>query len=838
MITEEQFKKIFTLRDNFILTYKKRELYIYQKAISDKIIRSALLNDGKTIAGEFSRQTGKTTIIADTIVFLLVFYFSLCKKFNITHYPFFNVGFFAPQMQQTKTDWDLIKAFLNQIKDDFSINYTEFNADTINILGKHGPRMVYCFTASPTSNPESKTLNLIIYEEAQSLVDKQIDKAISPMGASCVCKGTKVLNEKGQYVNIEELKVDNKILGTNSSNDIAINDIHGYGRTGVKECYRLKTNSGRILECSFDHPIMIKERKNRKLKWVNTNELKKGVQIAIIDKIDIFGNKTFFDARLIGMLIGDGCYRKRGMVRYCSCDYELLNYVKMKYDFKSYNSYLTKKGKVFEDGTIKGLCSELRNIGIYGQTGKNKRLPNNIDSYKKSEICELLGGFFDTDGCVTVEDNRRGRIYLDSCSNKLLWDVFFQLEKIGIHSRIYHSFTKSKMVFGRNGVWRLVISEKQSILRFHNNIKLLVGYKQAKLNLLYEILKKHKCKRQKNMIEVYFERLVNIETLGMKEVYNLCAEPFHTYLANNIITHNTNATEIFIGVGGYQRCKFWSHIEKLPNENKIIVPYKMALAERERMYKLTGNVLHLNYKKYVLKKMDEIGEESDEFKTQYALEWMLERGQFITYEQIMNLEKEYEVRVEKIKRIVGGIDWGKMHDSTVFTVVDEDGYIVAWYEWQGDDYASQIKDICLLITKEYQYIDVLHCDSSGTQDQIVDVLRAELYGKGLRTRVVGLNFSTYKSDIYKNLARLMLDRRQEGQIIEKAFIKMPKKQSKEKIKFVRQFIDLQKEIKPTGKWDCHHPDGKDFHDDFCDSQALCCWGLKETGLPRYKPSIF
>ena len=99
-----------------------------------RIIKSVLLNEGEIIAGEFTRQHGKTTVIAETDVFLCLFYFSICKKLNLVHYNFFNTGFFTPQQQQAETAFNLVKDFLRECKErGFNFNEDEFNGDTINI---------------------------------------------------------------------------------------------------------------------------------------------------------------------------------------------------------------------------------------------------------------------------------------------------------------------------------------------------------------------------------------------------------------------------------------------------------------------------------------------------------------------------------------------------------------------------------------------------------------------------------------------------------------------------------------------------------------------------------
>src|SRR3990167_6987126 len=154
-LDDKVWEKIYKLRDNFILETKNRFFYNYQKRFSNRLIKSVIMNEGKTIAAEFSRQSGKTTSVTETVVFLMLFYFQICKKFRLPHTPFFNVGFFAPQDQQARTDFMLVRDFLKECSVmGFDYTFSEFNADTIHMKSKiYQPRMDYSFTASPTSHP-------------------------------------------------------------------------------------------------------------------------------------------------------------------------------------------------------------------------------------------------------------------------------------------------------------------------------------------------------------------------------------------------------------------------------------------------------------------------------------------------------------------------------------------------------------------------------------------------------------------------------------------------------------------------------------------------------------
>lgn len=188
--------KLKILRTQHLLKYHDVTFYPYQEAISDGIIEALIQNLRLTvnateddikklklteIAVEISRQAGKTTAIVLTIEFVMVY---LSKLFNRR----ISIGIFAPQQEQAKTDFDRLKEALNRssqmfvIQTDKQKEYQEQNNARTLVLPNGSS--CYIFPVTKTSRPESKTLDLIIFEESQDLEDKIVKEQILPMGAS------------------------------------------------------------------------------------------------------------------------------------------------------------------------------------------------------------------------------------------------------------------------------------------------------------------------------------------------------------------------------------------------------------------------------------------------------------------------------------------------------------------------------------------------------------------------------------------------------------------------------------------------------------------------------
>lgn len=388
----------------------------------------------------------------------------------------------------------------------------------------------------------------------------------------CTCAGTKVWTLDGRQVNVEDLKVNDGIVGAT---------IYGSTREPIgtliepvkKPCVRIKLANGNFIECSTDHPILKQKLKSHRVSgnkrirsfyegFEIAEKLKVGDRICELRKIDVFGESRLFDARLVGMLIGDGSYGFDNTPKYSSEDIELLSYVKNKYDWGFNASHITKSGKNYEEIRIKNICDKLREIGIYGQTKVAKRLPDNYQTLTKEDTINLLGGLFDTDGCVT-KSNGEPHICLTQSNREILEQVKILLRKLGITCNIVENKPSiSSNRKDKNPWFILNIGGRYNIINFYKNISFLVTSKQQKLEDAYlyfqNKISKKECEYDSDLFIV--SKVVSIEDIGEQIVYNLSAMSSHTYLANNIITHNTagdnesdfaSAQEIMYNPRGY-----------------------------------------------------------------------------------------------------------------------------------------------------------------------------------------------------------------------------------------------------------------------------------------------
>lgn len=382
----------------------------------------------------------------------------------------------------------------------------------------------------------------------------------------CVCAGTKVYNKSGELINIEDITKDSGILGYKNGN-VNIEPITYIQEPLYKECIEIQTNN-RVLKCSLDHPILTRIKKSKRInsykisdkrihwyenKFVKSNDLKVGDFINVIDKVDIWGEDTLFDARLVGMLIGDGSYGMRKHYNkiefktpsFSNCDSELLNYVINNYKCNIELIKKTKDNRIYKELSINNLIPELKKIGIAGQSKNIKRLPINFNKLNKQNTCDLIAGLFDTDGCIYVsksENKSHDCITLTQSSKEILEEILILLNKLGIYGKIQETVSYSgHSSNGGSKYYVLTISDNLSIFNFANQINLLVNYKKDNLFKIINKLKKSRFTTTLDNTRV--EKITKITNIGNQRIYNLTADDSNTYIANGIITHNTGGSE-------------------------------------------------------------------------------------------------------------------------------------------------------------------------------------------------------------------------------------------------------------------------------------------------------
>lgn len=378
-----------------------------------------------------------------------------------------------------------------------------------------------------------------------------------PFLSGCLTAGNKVYTREGKRINIEDLKYEDGIIGYNKNT-------YKYSPEGIshinppqsKECVKIKTRSGIEIECSTDHPFLVKRRsvtesytniegekkRRRKLVWVEAKDLIYTDQVIFPEEVPLTGTKIMQDPYFIGLLIGDGNYSGDRGARLSNEDPEVWEYVNsIGKDYKITKEYTTKKGLQYKEVTFRGGMKFLKDLGIYGQSGVRKDLPENIEMYREEDIIELLRGLFDADGYVTSAGDKNNMVGLTSSSRIMLDNVQSLLLRLGIYSQIVFQKpdNRDRKIRTKNGYYKLLISRSKAVRIFYEKIGFKISRKNEVLKTAVYNLSKLGDKEDTSYPNIIFDSITEIAPVGMKPVYNLTTDTTHTYLANGVVTHNT-----------------------------------------------------------------------------------------------------------------------------------------------------------------------------------------------------------------------------------------------------------------------------------------------------------
>jgi len=284
----------------------------------------------------------------------------------------------------------------------------------------------------------------------------------------------------------------------------------------------------------------------------------------------------------------------------------------------------------------------------------------------------------------------------------------------------------------------------------------------------------------------------------------------------------TNGTIVKLGTPTYDKGDFYDAIQRNKRE-------KLSGSRKHHFefdYKECSKY-NPDYAKYVENERRRLGEDSDEFRLAYKLEWLLERGMFITEEDLERLsDPTMDIVTHWTKTpVVVGIDPARRVDSTVVTVlwVDWDHpdefkmyntRVLNWLELNGE-WEEQYFRICDFLS--HYWVAHISVDAQGMGGPVGERLRVMLPP----TIEITLENSN-PPDISERYKWLL-------QFLDRGLVGWPgsRKARRRMIhkRFQQQMLDAEKHYR--GKYIAvEAPKERNAHDDFVSSLALAVWGTK------------
>ncbi len=400
-----------------------------------------------------------------------------------------------------------------------------------------------------------------------------------PAMGKCVSFDTEILLADGSISTIQEIYQSRQAQLLSLGNDWKFYQTQpsAYVDDGIKPVFRVTTRLGKSVETTITHPYLTING------WRNLSELKVGDKIAVPRRLDVFGTEIMRDSeiKILAYLIGDGL---TGVNPQFTNKNPLLqeDFSQAVTNFVSSNS----------------LTHWLRELEIWGKDAHAKTIPGLIFKLTRSQIALFLNRLFATDGWASVL--KTGQVQLGYCtvSEKLARQIQHLLLRFGIIATLKERSVKYKDT--RRKAWQLDITDAYSIKSFVSEIGIFGKEKaisQVELTLegrvyqtnydtipveIWEQLAaakgserwsilarragikaysnihagKRTLSRERLWIlasalenlplqqladsDIYWDKIVSIESMGEKQVYDLTIPNTHNFIANDICVHNTS----------------------------------------------------------------------------------------------------------------------------------------------------------------------------------------------------------------------------------------------------------------------------------------------------------
>lgn len=318
------------------------------------------------------------------------------------------------------------------------------NGTKLHLRGKDGfIRGLHVGAAVSDDLPdESSIYSLEQREKLRDLFKGAITPIVEPYGYNivdgCVTPDTLVLTDNGIF-EIGELApvpiTSDKgyyPYGKEVYNGTKLEIANEYYINGLTKTKVITLKKGLKLETSYIHPIMVCNEKGL-FEWRKAKDLKVGDFVAIKVGAGVWGKPLKVsddDLYQIGLCIADGVLSE-SRVSIIKGVKGIRDYLINEQEFRpvrgrlSMRYYRNEKSKLFQSLGYK--------IGLLSHT---KEIPNKILHSGERELCKFLSGYFDGDGCMTIDDSGHCHVSCFSVSEKLIKQIQFVLLNMGIVSSV------------------------------------------------------------------------------------------------------------------------------------------------------------------------------------------------------------------------------------------------------------------------------------------------------------------------------------------------------------------------------------------------------------------
>ncbi len=299
--------------------------------------------------------------------------------------------------------------------------------------------------------------------------------------SGCLSYDTLIMRaDTGELVEIGSLVGQTNIPVVSMNNDLQleVSNISKVFSSGYKQLFELKTASGRIIKASANHPFYNIDG------WTPLEDLQVGEKIAVARELPKIESKssdktmTKNELGLLAHLIGDGCVLSRQPIHYTNEDESNLAFVAdAAEELFDINPRFVEQGNWqhvylpspyhLTHGVRHPISLWFEDLGIWNLRSYEKKIPEQVFTQPLKSIQFFLHHLWATDGCISYQKGRRGKVFYTSSSKKLAEQVQHLLLRLGILSTL-RTIPQSHGQYRDN--YNVDISGHASLLRFFEKI--------------------------------------------------------------------------------------------------------------------------------------------------------------------------------------------------------------------------------------------------------------------------------------------------------------------------------------------------------------------------------
>jgi hypothetical protein len=266
----------------------------------------------------------------------------------------------------------------------------------------------------------------------------------APAAGKCLKKGTNVLLYDGRFVPIEQITINDVLMGPDSTPRHIKKLFYG-----IEQLYSIKLDNNTVIEATGNHILALKNTKKNLNKitfitirdYVNKDKTFKDRNKLFFNGVEFAYKDVLIDPYYIGMWLGDG--HSDAYNRITNADQEVVEYLKYFAENWGELSTLVKVGNSKFTYSIKRQINKgepllLKYFRIYNLLN-NKHIPKNYLINDENTRLQILAGLIDSDGYF---DKRKNIYEIITKFKKLSEDIKFICQSLGFKVTIINKFNK------------------------------------------------------------------------------------------------------------------------------------------------------------------------------------------------------------------------------------------------------------------------------------------------------------------------------------------------------------------------------------------------------------